>query len=159
MTPRRPTMNMYEYLFLGNYFSCNNFGHKEIDCKAYPRNDQRGNGGMFNASRNNYVNNKIKNLVDNRNKKSFDPLSNYDIECYKCHNFFHKAQDCKSWTHVSIEKHIADNNTTRVWRKKQEKSYQEECDLAMHAQDKEIYWYIYVGCSRHMMVMKTNSLS
>jgi hypothetical protein len=25
MKPRRPTMNKYEYLFLGNCFSCNNF--------------------------------------------------------------------------------------------------------------------------------------
>jgi hypothetical protein len=46
MKPRRPTVNMYEYLFLGNYFSCNNFGHKEIECRAYPRNDQRRNGGI-----------------------------------------------------------------------------------------------------------------
>jgi hypothetical protein len=93
MTPRRPTMNMYEYLFLGNYFSCNNFGHKEIDYGAYPRNDQRRNGGMYNALRNNYVNNKVKNLVDNRNKNSFSPLFNYNIECYKFHNFGHKSQD------------------------------------------------------------------
>jgi len=47
MTSRKPTMNMYGYLFLGNYFSCNNFGHMEIDCKAYPINDQRRNGGMY----------------------------------------------------------------------------------------------------------------
>jgi hypothetical protein len=64
-TPRIPTMNKYEYLFLDHYFSCKNFGHKEIDCRAYPRNYQRINGGMYNASRNNYVNNKVKNLVDN----------------------------------------------------------------------------------------------
>jgi len=37
------------------------------------------------------VNNKIKTMVDNRNMKSFSPLPNYDIECYKCHNFSHKT--------------------------------------------------------------------
>jgi hypothetical protein len=92
MTPRRPTMNMYEYLFLGNCFSCNNFGHKAIDYRAYPRNDQRRNGGMYNAPQNNYVNNKVKNHVDNKNINSFSPLFNYDIEYYKCHNFGHKAR-------------------------------------------------------------------
>jgi hypothetical protein len=83
MTPRRPTMNMYEYFFLCDFFPCNNFGHKEIDYIAYPRNDQRRNGGMHNAPRNKYVNNKVKNNVYNRNMNSFSPLFNYDIECYK----------------------------------------------------------------------------
>jgi hypothetical protein len=91
MTPRTPTMNMHEYLFLGNFFSCNNFGIKAIDCREYPRNDQRINGGIYNATRNNYVNNKVKNAVDNKNMNSFAPLFNYDIECYKFHHFGHKA--------------------------------------------------------------------
>jgi hypothetical protein len=150
MIPRRPTMSRYEYLFLGKCFPCNNFGHKAINCKVHPRNDQRINGGMYNAPRNNYVNNKVKNHVDNRNKNSFSPLFNYYIKCYKCHYFGHKSQDCISWTRAPIEKHIDVNNNTKVWKKKQERSHHEECDLAMHAHDKESYWYIDSGCSRHM---------
>jgi hypothetical protein len=92
MTPRGYTMNRYENIFLGNRLSCNNFGHKEIDYKAYPRNDQRRNGGMYNAPRNNCVNNKVKICVDNINRNSFSPLIKCDIDCYKFHEFGHKSQ-------------------------------------------------------------------
>jgi RNase P subunit RPR2 len=51
---------------------------------------------------------------------------------------------------MTLLKNTLFNNTTKVWKKKQERSSQEECDLAMHAQDKESYWYIDNGCSRHM---------
>jgi hypothetical protein len=37
--PRRPFTNRYQNLFLGYCFSCNNFGHKAIDCRAYARSD------------------------------------------------------------------------------------------------------------------------
>jgi len=80
------------------------------------------NGGMCNALRNNYVNNKVKNHVDNRNKNSFAPLFNYDIEYYKFHNFGNKSQDIISWTHDPNEKHTAISNTTKVRKKKQERS-------------------------------------
>jgi hypothetical protein len=148
VTPRRPVVNKYEYIYLGDYFSCNNFGHNAIDYRAYPRNDQRRNGGMYNAPRYNYVYNKVKNVVDNRNISSFSPLLNYDLECYKFHNFGYKCQYCKSWIHAPIENHNVVSDTTKVLKKKQEKSSLEECDLAMHAQDKEIYWYIDNGCSK-----------
>ena len=57
-----------------------------------------------------------------------------------------------------MEKNIVVNNTTKVWKKKQEKRSQEECDLAMHAQEKEIYWYIDIGFSKHMTGDKTKFL-
>jgi len=55
------------------------------------------------------------------------------------HNFGHKYQYCISWTHVPIKKHTVVSNTTKFWKKKQEMNSQEECDLAMDAQDKERY--------------------
>jgi hypothetical protein len=30
--PTRPFTTLYQNLFLGYYFSCNNFGHKALDC-------------------------------------------------------------------------------------------------------------------------------
>jgi len=114
MTPRRPSMNRYEYIFIGNCFSCNSFGHKEIDCIAYPRNNQRRNGGMYNDPRKNCVNSKVKNNVDKINMNSFDHLFKYDIECYKCHNFGLKAQDCKSWIPPPIDQQNVVSNTIKV---------------------------------------------
>ena len=35
--PRRSTSIRYENIFLGHYYACRNFGHKEIHCKAYAR--------------------------------------------------------------------------------------------------------------------------
>jgi hypothetical protein len=61
-----------------------------------------------------------------------------------------KLRIAKVGYNAPMEKHIVVNNTTKVWKKKQEKGSQEECDLAMHAQDKESYWYIDNGCSKHM---------
>jgi hypothetical protein len=32
---RRNPSNRYQHIFLGHFYSCNNFGHKAIHCKAY----------------------------------------------------------------------------------------------------------------------------
>jgi hypothetical protein len=70
---RRTPPNRYQHIFLGYFYSCNNFGHKEIHCKDYknykPRNVQR------------YKNN--KNVVEKRNHNSFSPLQEYNVECHK----------------------------------------------------------------------------
>jgi hypothetical protein len=34
-TPRITPPKRYQQLFLSSYFSCHNFGHKALDCKAY----------------------------------------------------------------------------------------------------------------------------
>jgi len=95
---------------------------------------------MYNAPRNNYVNNKVKNHIDNRSMNSFSPLFKYNIECYKSHNFGQKYHNYKRWIQTTIDKQIVVNDTIKVWRKKQEKCSTKELYLTMHAQNKEIYW-------------------
>jgi hypothetical protein len=70
---RRPFSPRYQSFFRGYYFSCNNFGHKAIDCRAYTRNTQERNRGIYN-----------------------------NVECYKFHNYGHIAQDCRSMMESSM---------------------------------------------------------
>ena len=82
---RRTPPNRYQHIFLGYFYSCNNFGHKVVHCKAYrkykPRTIQR------------YENN--KNDVEKINYNSFSPLQEYNVECHKCNNYGHKANECR----------------------------------------------------------------
>jgi hypothetical protein len=34
-TQRRSPTSKYQNLFYGHFFTCNNFGHKVVDCRAY----------------------------------------------------------------------------------------------------------------------------
>jgi hypothetical protein len=58
--PRRPFTNRYQNIFLGCCFYCNNFGHKDINCKAYARRDHVRyiNKGSYKTSKDDYVSNK-----------------------------------------------------------------------------------------------------
>jgi hypothetical protein len=85
--PRRPFTTQYQNIFLGYFFSCNIFGHKELDCRYYVRSDHVAyiNIGSYKASKNDCVRNKTKisHGFVNRNNNSFSPLLDYNIECYK----------------------------------------------------------------------------
>ena len=37
-TQRRTSPKRYQQLFLGYFFTCHNFGHTTLDCKAYRKN-------------------------------------------------------------------------------------------------------------------------
>ena len=71
--------------FLSICYSCNNFRHKAINCRAYVR-------GINTWNRNGYEN--FKN-DDEKSHNEFDRSYNkfgaliYEIECYKCNNFGH----------------------------------------------------------------------
>jgi hypothetical protein len=159
--PRRPFTTRYQNLFLGYCFSCNNFGHKEIDCRAYTRSDhvRNINRGPYKTSKDDYVSNKTisSHGFANINYNSFAPLLDYDIECYKCNNYGHIARDCRSNIIKSPKQNREEDvltkhreEYTRVWKRKQEEPKKEECGLAMYAQDKGSQWYIDSGCSKHM---------
>ena len=77
--------NPPKYLFIGYCYSCNNFGHKEVHCKAYGQYNRR------NVQR--YKNNKYN--IEKRNYNSFDPLQKFNIECKKCNNYCHKTRECR----------------------------------------------------------------
>jgi hypothetical protein len=77
--------NPPHYLFIGYCYSCNNFGHKEVHCKAYGqhncRNDKRYKNNEYNAEKRNY--------------NSFSPLQSANSECQKCNNYGHKTSECR----------------------------------------------------------------
>jgi hypothetical protein len=92
-TTRRTPTKRYQHLFLGYCFSCNNFGHKTLHCRAY---------GKYNhkiVQRYGYKNNKNNYNQENINYNSFSPLQNYNVECHKCNNYGHKASDYRLPNH------------------------------------------------------------
>jgi hypothetical protein len=89
---RRSFTSRYQSFFYGYCFTCNNFGHKVVDCRAYGRNVQ---------ARNVYV-------------------APYNIECYKCHNYGHIAHDCRSMMDTSMKENI-DIRYKKVWKESKNK--------------------------------------
>ena len=83
--PRRLMTSRYQQIFFGHCYSCNNFGHKALNCRACEK---------FRDYKKNASSNKPKV----RNHNSFAPLHIYGIECYKCNNHGNIARDCKLMT-------------------------------------------------------------
>ena len=65
---RRTPLKRYQHLFLGYCFSCNNFGHKELHCRAYRKNNHKSVQILGHKNRKN------NNNQGNRNYNSFSPL-------------------------------------------------------------------------------------
>ena len=86
----RPMTNRYQHIFLGHCYSCNNFGHKALKCRAY--------GKVYE-----YKKDTSSNKPKGRNHNWFGTLQRYEIECYKCNNFGHMARECKLRKSVSVE--------------------------------------------------------
>ena len=82
MVPKRP--NIYLQIFLVHCYSCNNFGHKALNCRA--------NGKVPQYKK------KLSSNQPKGNHNLFTLLQKYDIECYKCSNHGHMARDCKLMT-------------------------------------------------------------
>ena len=61
MVPRRSLTSRYQQIFFGHCYSCNNFGHKAVNCKAY---------GKVHF----YKKNAPSNNPKERNHNSFAPL-------------------------------------------------------------------------------------
>ena len=74
--------NRYQQIFLGHCYSCNNFVHKALKCRAY---------GKVYEYKKDMSSKKPKGRKHNR----IGPLQRYDIECYKCNNLGHMARECK----------------------------------------------------------------
>jgi hypothetical protein len=98
------------------------FGHKVVHCKAYrkykPKNVQR------------YKNN--KNDIEKRNYNSFSPLQKYNVECHKCNNYGHKANECRL-SKYSMKTSISNiqEDYKKTWRRKYEvQSKKDDEDIA-----------------------------
>jgi hypothetical protein len=117
-------------MFIVYFFSCNNFGHKALDCRAYARSDhvRDRNGGSYKTSKNDYVRNKTITscgFVD-RNYNSFAPLLDYNIKCYKCNNYENISCDFRNniinYPKQNREEDVLTKNReefTKVWKRKQ----------------------------------------
>jgi hypothetical protein len=124
--------NPPNYLFIGYFYSCNNFGHREVHCKGYGqhnyRNDQRYKNNEYNAKKRNY--------------NSFYPLQSVNSECQKCNNYGHKTTECRL---PKYDKRTNIPINQKVWKKRQTK-----CKVALYAKNQGCQWYIDNGCSKHM---------
>ena len=94
---RRPAMPRYHFFFLGVCYACNNYGHEAIDCRAYARNRNTWSRNSYENSRNQVEGNYFRkpHVASNRTYNKFGAL-NYEIECYRFHNFGHIAMNCRS---------------------------------------------------------------
>jgi hypothetical protein len=87
-----------------------------------------------------------------KHKNCYDPLFN-ELECYICHNYGHKAADCRLKNYNPFSNHRAKDNN--VWNKKEDS----ECGLVLASQRQNNPWYIGSGCSSHMKGDKSKFLS
>jgi hypothetical protein len=83
----------------------------------------------------------------------FEYLST-EVECYKCNNFGHMANDCRM---TIPPKEPQQNNIShiqepqkRTWIRKQDQYSNEECTLSLQDKHKKRGWYVDNGCSKHM---------
>jgi hypothetical protein len=109
---RKTPPKRHQNIFLGYCFSCNNFGHKAVHCKAYGRYNLR------NVQR--YKNN--KNNTEKRNYNSFSPLQNFNVECQRCNNYDHITNKCR----LSTKTNILNYKDKKVWRRKSEVQNKED---------------------------------
>jgi hypothetical protein len=98
-----------KYLFIGYCYSCNNFGHKAVHCKAYGQYNNR------NVQR--YKNNRYN--TEKRNYNSFSPLQNFNIECQKCNNYGHKTRECRL-PMQSLKIGNPNKQNKKIWKRKSE---------------------------------------
>ena len=126
MVPKRP--NRYQQIFLGHFYSCNNFGHKAL----------------------NYVSEYKKKSSSNKskgNKNLFTLLQKYYIECYKCNNNGHMERDCKLEPPTRNIVEIKTQNTKQKKYQK-EKEEMESSMIALRATESQNLWHLDSGCSK-----------
>ena len=122
-------------MFVGHFYSCNNFGHKAINCITERKVSEYKKKSSSNKSKGN------KNL--------FTLLQKYDIECYKCNNHGHMARDCQLKTPTRNIVAIISQNTEqkKYWREKEE---HESSIISLCATESQKLWNMDNGCSKHM---------
>ena len=86
----RHSIPRYQTFFYGYCFCCSEFGHKAIECKFNLKNLQ--NNYQKSYSRIGHLSKERSTSDIHRNP--FASLYN-EPECYFCHNFGHKASDCR----------------------------------------------------------------
>jgi hypothetical protein len=138
---------MYQNIFFGLCYACNNFGHKVVNCRANSRNI------------NNFEIHTQKGYprrpseTHRRSYNRFESLS-IEVECYKCNNFGHMSKYCRMTYPPREPQH--NNNShrhepqKRTQIRKQNQYSNEECTLTLQAKQKKCGWYVDNGYSKHM---------
>jgi hypothetical protein len=119
MSRRRPSFR-YQNFFHGYCFYYSKFGHKIANCQIKFRDMQ------LRRSRNKqFLQHRTKQPMSRKNCTNHFDLLNNELECYKCHNFDHKAADCR------LRNYKPDLNSStedvKVWKKKDS----EKCGLVL----------------------------
>ena len=111
-------------MFRGYFYSCNNYGHKAMNCRAYGRKNLR-------VMKYNLKDNQKVNQVKRRNYNSFAPLQERNLECFRCHSYGHKSNNCRLMEVSEKPKFFREKK--KLWK---EKTSKEECLIALKAQYK-----------------------
>ena len=138
---QRQSISRYQNFFYGYCFCCSEFGHKAMDCQFNLKN-------LYKRFQNSHQ--KVSHPPEERriNNNSNNPYNHlYDEpECYICHNFGHKASDCRLKFYDLEQQNSQSTENDKVWKKKESN----KCGLVLSAQKQKDSWYIDSGCSRHM---------
>jgi hypothetical protein len=132
---RRPPIPMYPFFFFGLCYSCNNYGHNAIDCRAYARNRNTWSINSYENSRSQFDGNYVRKPrgAFDKNYNRFGAL-NYEIECYKCNNFGHTTINCRSRFTCSSSPSKENRQVPKqqtIWKNKQDDFQIEECGIAL----------------------------
>ena len=106
---KRTSIDRYQNLFFGDFYSCTNFGHRATNCRAQLN---------WNHKRSDRTNKPRLNTRNNQNP--FSILTKHDVECYKFRNIGHLAIDFQ----LKLEK--------------QEEEGAEICGIALCAKKEEV---------------------
>jgi hypothetical protein len=84
---RRYSTSRYQTIFFVLCYSCNNFGHKDVNCRA----NNRNNNNFEIHTQRGYS--RRPSETQRKSYNRFESLST-EVESYKCNNFGHMATDC-----------------------------------------------------------------
>jgi hypothetical protein len=85
---RRSSTPRYQTIFFGLCYTCNNFGHKVVNCRAKNKNNNK----FESYTQRDYSRRSSDTQIRSYNR--FESFST-EVECYKCNNFGHMAKDCR----------------------------------------------------------------
>jgi hypothetical protein len=147
---------MYQTIFFGLCYACNNFGHKVVNCRA----NKRNNNNFESYTQRDYSRRPSDTQIRSYNR--FESLST-KVECYKYNNFGHIAKDCKMT--VPPNELQQNNNSDKqepqkmTWIGKKDQYNNEEFTVVLQAKQKKHNWYVDNGCSKHMIGDKDKFLT
>ena len=150
-------MPRYQNFFSGLCYACNNYGHEAIDCRTYTRYINEWGKNRYENSKYQAEEKYIRRsqMAPNRNHNRFGAFD-YDIECYRCHNFGHIARNYRSRI-TGPQDRFGENKQLSVHQINRRVSKPKKWRLALTFQNSKDHWCVDSGCSRHMTGKKNTS--